>query len=483
MFGILKFFILLVGSTALLLGCTVGPDFARPKPPQTDRYNHEADPTQTVKADAISQNFEADTKMVSEWWKLFNSPKLDTAVKNAIANNLQLDAAQASLRQSKENLQAGYGIFYPQINADFGGKRQKFSPQLFGSNAPSSIFNLVTLSASASYALDIFGGERRVIEGLQSKLDLQRSLVQGTYIVLTGNIVNTFIAEAAYREQIGITEKIIALQKEQIKITEKQVEAGTTPYANVLALISQLNVSEATLPPLKQKLSQTEHLLATLSGRSPAEWISLDASFDELTLPGHLPLSLPTDLIKQRPDILAAEAQLHSASADIGVATAALFPSFTLNAGYGQNSMSMNTLFKSNSNFWSTGANLDVPLFNGGTLLSQRQSAIEGYNASLANYRQTVLSAFAQVADTLTALEHDAESLDAQSRGLSTAEDALQLTQANYQAGMVNDLQVIIANEQYLQAKIGYIESKTQRFQDTVVFFVALGGGWWNAAQ
>lgn len=312
---------------------------------------------------------------------------------------------------------------------------------------------------------------------------MQRSLVQGTYIVLTGNIVNTFIAEAAYREQIGITEKIIALQKEQIKITEQQVEAGTTPYANVLTLISQLNVSEAALPPLKQRLGQTEHLLATLSGRSPAEWVSLDAGFDELTLPDHLPLSLPTELIKQRPDILAAEAQLHSASADIGVATAALFPSFTLNAGYGQNSMSMNTLFKSNSNFWSTGANLDVPLFNGGTLLSQRQSAIEGYNVSLANYRQTVLSAFAQVADTLTALEHDAESLDAQSRGLSTAEDALQLTQANYQAGMVNDLQVIIANEQYLQAKIGYIESKTQRFQDTVVFFVALGGGWWNAAQ
>lgn len=461
----------------------MGPDFVRPKPPQIDHYNHETDPTKTVTADAVSQRFESDTKMVSDWWKLFNSPRLDAVVKNAIANNLQLEAAQASLRQSKDNLQAGYGIFYPQISADFGGKRQKFSPQLFGSNAPSSIFNLVTLSASASYALDIFGGERRLIEGLQSKSDLQRSLVQGTYIVLTGNIVNAFIAEAAYREQMETTEKIIALQKEQIRITEKQVEAGIIPYVNLLTLESQLNASEATLPPLKQKLSQTEHLLATLSGRTPADWTSLHASFDELTLPDNLPLSLPTELVKQRPDILAAEAQLHSASADIGVATAALFPSFTLSASYGQNSMSMNTLFKNNSNFWSTGANLDVPLFNGGTLLSQRQSAIEGYNVSLANYRQTVLSAFAQVADTLTALEHDAESLDAQSRELNTAEESLQLTQANYQAGMVNDLQIIIANAQYLQAKIGYIDSKTQRFQDTVAFFVALGGGWWNSGQ
>lgn len=466
-----------------LAGCAVGPDFVRPKPPADDRYTQGADPTETISADGRTQHFAKGATVPGDWWRLFDSPKLDTVMNEAIAGNPTLQAAQASLRQSQEYLRAGYGVFYPQLDASFVATRQKFSPARFGSRSPSSIFNLFTLSATVSYALDVFGGERRAVEGLQAQVDVQRAMVSGTYLTLSGNIVNTVIARAAYREQIKSTERIIVLQKEQVGIAEAQARAGTVPYANVLSLQSQLASFEALLPPLKQKVSQTEHLFATLVGRAPAEWIPPQVDLSELSLPDELPVTLPSKLVRQRPDILAAEAELHIASTEIGVATATLFPSFTLNGSYGQNNTSMNRLLKSSSNIWSLGADVTAPLFRGGTLWFRRKAALEGYQQSLATYRQTVLGAFAQVADTLRALEHDAEALHAQSQALETAEEALRLIQANYQAGIVNYLQILIANVQYEQARIGYLQAQAQRLQDTVALFVALGGGWQGADE
>jgi NodT family efflux transporter outer membrane factor (OMF) lipoprotein len=224
-------------------------------------------------------------------------------------------------------------------------------------------------------------------------------------------------------------------------------------------------------------------LLATLVGHLPAEWNPPQVDLADLALPDDLPISLPSELVRQRPDILAAEAQLHSASADIGVATAELFPNFTLNGTYGLNNTHIEDIFKNTSSFWSLAGNLSAPLFHGGTLSARRRATIEGYNQSLADYRQTVLSAFAQVADILRALEHDAETLHAQAQSLSAAEEALRLTQVNYQAGIANYLQVLIANYQYHQAKIGYLQALAQRFQDTVALFVAMGGGWWEAKE
>ena len=470
-------------SFLLLSGCTVGPDFVRPKAPSIDHYNHGQDPSETVPLDGQSQRFEPGIGPIANWWNLFNSNQLDAVVAEGLANNPSLEAAQASLRQSNDNLQAGYGIFYPQINAGFDATRQKYSPARIGSSAPGSIFNLVTLSASVSYSLDIFGGERRAIENLQSQVDLQRSMVLGAYLALTGNIVNTSIAMAAYREEITYTEQLIALQKEQIAIVEKQAQAGTVSYATVLSLRSQLASFEATLPPLRQRLSQSEHLLATLAGHAPSEWMPSHVSMDELSLPSKLPLSLPSELVRQRPDILAAEAQLHGASANIGVATAALFPSFTLNGSFGQNATSMNRLFGSNANFWSLGADIAAPLFNGGTLSSKRQAANDAYQQSLALYRQTVLGAFAQVADTVRGLEHDAETMQAESQSVEASEESLHLTQINYQAGLINYLQVLAADIQDHQAKLSYLQAQAQRLQDTTALFVALGGGWWSAAD
>ena len=468
-------------SLLVLSGCTVGPDFVRPKAPAAEHYNQGKDPSETVPVDGLSQHFEQGVGPVANWWNLFGSKQLDATVAEGLANNPSLEAAQASLRQSNDNLRAGYGIFYPQINADLNPSRQKFSPARFGSSAPANIFNLVTLSASVSYSLDIFGGEHRAIENLQSQVDLQRSTVLAAYLALSGNIVNTAIAMAAYREEITYTEQLIALQKELIAITGKQVQAGTVPFASVLSLHSQLAALEATLPPLRQMMSQSEHLLATLAGHAPSEWTPEQVSMAKLSLPGKLPLSLPSELVRQRPDILAAEAQLHGASASIGVATAALFPSFTLNGSFGQNATSMSGFFGSNANFWSVGADLAAPLFNGGTLSAKKQAAIDAYQQSLALYRQTVLGAFAQVADTVRALEHDAETMQAESQSVSTSEQSLHLTQVNYQAGLINYLQVLAADIQYHQAKLAYLQAQAQRLQDTTALFVALGGGWWNA--
>ena len=468
---------------SFLIGCAVGPDFVRPKPPTVDRYTSGAQPVATITADGQAQHFEQGAKISADWWRLFNSSKLDAVIKEAIANNPNLQAAQASLRQSQEILRAGYGVFYPQLDAGFDATRQKFSQARFGGSSASSIFNLYTLTTTVSYALDVFGGERRAVESLQARVDFQRYMVLGTYLTLSGNIVNTIIAQAAYREQIKATEQIISLLKEQIRITEMQAQAGTVPYSNVLSIRSQLAATEATLPPLKQRLSQTEHLLATLVGHLIAEWTPPQVDVADLTLPADLPITLPSELVHQRPDILAAEAQLHSASAEIGVATAALFPSFTLNGTYGLNNSSINDLFKNTSSFWNLGANLTAPLFHGGILSARRRAAIEGYNQAAANYRQTVLSAFAQVADNLRALEHDAETLRAQSQALKASEEALRLIQANYEAGTVSYLQVLVADNQYHQSKIGYLQALAQRFQDTVALFVALGGGWRNAKE
>lgn len=460
----------------LLAGCTVGPDFIRPKPPSSDHYNFGGDPSKTASAGGQSQRLLHGIGPVEHWWKLFNSKELNELVAEGMINNVTLQAAQASLRQSEDNLKAGYGIFYPQISVALDPSRQKFSPARFGSNAAGSIFNLVTLSASVSYALDVFGGERRTIENLQSRVDAQRYILQGTYLVLSANIVNTAIARAAYSEEVSLVENQIALQKEQIAITEKQVRAGIASYQTLLAMRSQLATLDANLPPLIQKEAQSEHLLATLTGHNPSAWKPPVLSFSSLDLPKELPLSMPSDLVRKRPDILVAEADLHGASANIGVATAALFPTFTLNGTYGQNNSTMRGLFGSNANFWSLGTNIAAPVFNGGTLTSERQAAIDAYQQSLANYRQTVLSAFAQVADLVRALEHDALSANAEFQSVENAKEALHLAKVNYDAGTVNYLQVLSSDLQYQQARISFLQARAQWLQDTTALFTALGG-------
>ena len=461
----------------VLTSCMVGPDFIKPKAPAVERYTQNALPNETMIADGLMQHFELGAKVNADWWRLFNSTQLNILVSKALANNLTLQSAQANLRQSQANLQAGYGVFFPQVDAGFTSVRQQFSPARFGNNSASSIFNLYTFSTTVSYSLDVFGGERRNVESLEAQKDLQRYTEQGTYLTLTGNIINAVIAKAAYQAEVETTEQWLALLQKQIKLTETQVSAGTVSYQAVVSLRSQLALVAATLPALKQKLNQTEHLQANLVGLTPADWQSPTIKLADLTLPLNIPVSLPSELVHQRPDILAAEAQLHSDSAKIGVATAGLFPNISLSGSFGYNNQSLLDLFMSKGNIWSMAANFAQPLFHGGTLWFGRKAAIATHEKSLAIYQQTVVSAFTQVADALSALQHDAEMVAAQQQSLEAADDALRLVTANYQAGLVNTQQVLIIESQRLQAKLAYLSALAQRYQDTVAFFVALGGG------
>ncbi|HTO88656.1 MAG TPA: efflux transporter outer membrane subunit [Thermoanaerobaculia bacterium] len=467
-----------------LAGCAVGPNFVPPEPPKVDHYAEGADPTSTAEAEGQAQRLERGAQVFGDWWTLFGSAQLDALMKRAASDNETVKAALASLRSSQANLRAGYGIFYPQADANATAARQRITLVRFGqSNAQPTIFNLFSLSGTISYALDIFGGQRRAVESLQAQADYQTYTAAATYLTLTANVVNTVIARAAYGEEAQATQDIVRDQRDQVIITEAQAEAGTAPYASALSLRSQLAAVEATVPALLQRVSQAEHLLATLAGHLPSEWTAPQVAFSDLKLPDSVPVSLPSDLVHQRPDILAAEAQLHQASAEIGVATAALFPSINLTASLGGNNTTLDTLFAPNGTFWSIGAGLAAPLFHGGTLLNKRQAAIDAYDQALAAYRQSVLASFSQVADVLRALEHDAEILDAQARSMTAAEEALRLVRANYEAGVANYVQVLIAFGQYHQARIGYIEASAQRLQDTVALFVALGGGWWDSGR
>ena len=476
----LTWFCLGILSGLLVPGCAVGPDFVPPQPPAATQYTQGEEPAKTVAAAGRSQHFEYGAQIAQDWWRLFQSPQIDQVIKEAVAQNPNLQSAQARLQQNQDNLRAGYGAFFPQVSGGFSYSREKFNPAQFGSTAQSNIFNLYTSSVSVSYLLDVFGGTRRTVEALAAQADYQNYTTQATYLTLLGNVVNAAIAQAGYQASIEATERLIAFQKEQLRITETQFQAGTAPYANVVSVQSQLAATEATLPPIRQNLNKAQHLLAALVGRTPAEWQPPRVDLAEITLPGELPVTLPSELVRQRPDILASEAQMHTASANVGVATAAMFPSFTLSAGYGQTSTGISTLMGTGANFWSAGAALAQPLLRGGTLWFQRKAAIDAYQASLTDYRQVVVSAFQQVADSLRVLQHDAEALQAQSAALDAARQALRLTQSNYQAGLVNYVQMLTADNQYQQARLGYIGAQAQRLQDTAALFVALGGGWWN---
>jgi NodT family efflux transporter outer membrane factor (OMF) lipoprotein len=468
-------------SWLLIAGCAVGPNFHRPEAPAVPRYTSDQEPAKTIPAAGQAQTFASGAQVIQEWWQLFNSPQLDAVIKEAVAENHSLQAALARLRQSQETLKAGYGVFFPSFTGSFQAQREKFSPAQFGTVFPGSTFNLYTATASVSYLLDVWGGQRRTVENLAAQRDYQKYTALATNLTLLGNVVNAAIAAAGYQAQIEATEQLIRLQQEQVRLTENQSQGGITPYADVVSLKAQLAATEATLAPLRQNLSKTQHLLTALVGRTPAQWATPRFKLAEFTLPRELPVTLPSELVRQRPDILEAESQLHAATANIGVATAALFPSFTLSADIGKNVTDLTKIFAQNGTFWSFGAGVTQPFFQGGTLWFQRKAAIEATQASLEDYKQVVVSAFQQVADTLRALEHDAELLKAQSQSLSAAQEALQLVQANYAGGLVNYLQVIIANNQYQQAKLGYIQAQALRLQDTAALFVALGGGWWHS--
>lgn len=472
-----------LGTTALaVLGaCTVGPDFVLPAAPDAERYTSDALATATVVADGRAQRFVPGASETPDWWRLFRSAALDDMVLRSVARSPTLAAAEASLSQSQDNLRAGYGVFFPQIDLGYAASRQRSAPLQQGLKSSGSVFNVVTLAGTIGYVVDVFGGERRTVEGLQAQVEVQRNARRAAYLALTANVVNTCIARSAYAAQVRATGQLIELEEQQLRSTQAQVAGGMAAESSVLAVRALLAAHRALLAPLQQKLNQADHLLALLAGVTPSTAVLPEIELTGLAVPADLPVSLPSDLVRERPDILSAEAQLHLASAQVGVATAALFPSISLNGSFGVAAPGVADPFGTQGRFWSIGPSVAVPVFHGGSLWYGRKAALDGLRASEANYRQVVLTAFAQVADALNALGHDAEGLQAQDEAQRVAGDALRLLQANYGAGMVAYQDVLAADVQFHEAKINHLQAVAQREQDTVALLAALGGGWWNA--
>lgn len=467
-----------VAPLILMGACAVGPDYVSPRAMLVDRYTPEVLPQATSRADGHTQQFNATGAVPIAWWTLFGSKDLDALVRAALDKNPTLQASEASLRRSQDSLRAGQGIFFPQASVGFDAKRERSSAAQLGSSSSGSLFTVMSLSGTVGYALDVFGSERRTVEALRAQTDTQSHETQAAYLALTANLVDTVIARSAYAAERSETEIMVDLETQELAETQVQVGAGTMPYSNLLAVQQALAATRALLEPLRQREAETSHLLATLQGLSPSEAVLPDIPLGSLVLPEALPISLPSELVRQRPDILAAEAQLHQASAEIGVATAALFPSFSLTGTYGGASATLRGLPSDAGRFWSVGPSVSLPLFQGGSLWYSRRAAIDAFQASQATYRQVVLTSFQQVADLLNALEHDAGALDAEVQVETAAARALALVQVSQRAGLVASLEVLAAELAYHQTRLGTLQAVAQRHQDTVGLFVALGGGW-----
>jgi NodT family efflux transporter outer membrane factor (OMF) lipoprotein len=463
-------------------GCAVGPTFHRPAAPAVTQYTQDALPATTAAGGGTAQRFTSAEAISADWWRVFRSAALESIIREALAKNPGLEAAQANLRASHDELRSGYGIFYPAVDADAAATRERYATVDLGQTTPGSVFNLFTVGASVSYALDLFGGERRLIEQLHAEVDVARATEQATYITLIANVVNTVVARAAYQAELDSTARLVDIQQDQVHLAEVQERAGIVSYSSLLTQRSQLAAYQADIAQLRLKLAQTDDLLASLCGHTSGDWSAPPVSLAELSLPDDLPLSLPSDLVRQRPDILVAEATAHAASANVGVATAALFPSITLSGAAAAASNNAHALFPANGRAWSVGAAATVPLFQGGTVWYKRKAAIDEYQQTMALYRQTVLGAFAQVADTLHALDQDAQAQLAQDAARDNAALNLALVRANYSAGTAGFADVLGMDAMLQQATVSDVQATAVRYQDSVALYAALGGGWWNAA-
>lgn len=463
----------------------VGPDFHPPASPKVSSYTAKPMPKKTVHTHALgnsgqTQHFISTQDIPTQWWELFHSKEINALVERGIANSPTLAAAYASLRQAQETLNAQIGnSLFPAFNAVLGGQRQLFSAASIGNLSQSSIFNLYNANVNVSYTLDVFGGARRQIESLSAQVDYQQFELIAAYLTLTSNIVTTAVSAAAYEEQIKTTKLLIANELNQLKLTKDQFHFGGVSEENVLSLQASLEQVKATLPPLEQNLSQSLHALDVLVGDLPNKPIKI-VNLDRLNLPSRLPVSMPSSLVRQRPDVRAAEALVHAASANIGVATANLLPQFTLSGLYGWQSVAPSSLFGTSTNVWSIATQITQPIFHGGALLAQRRGAIDAYQASFAQYKKTVLQAFQNVADTLRALENDAKRLKAENLGTKAAYKNYQLVSKQYQYGGVSYINLLVAQYQYQQAVLARIQAQASRYNDTVALFQSLGGGWWN---
>ena len=479
-----------VASIAAVLGglclaaCAVGPNFKTPTPPTVRGYTSAPLSTTAATPGVASggaQAFASGADIAGDWWTLFHSQPINDLVTQALSANPDLKAAQAALSAAHETMLAQRGAYYPQVSAGYSASRQRQSGALAPTPADNATqFNLFTPQISISYALDVFGLTRRTVESAKAQEQSARFQMIAAHLTLTSNVVVAAIQDAALQSQIDATRQLVDIETRSVEILKFQEQKGYASRVDVAAQEAQLAQVAATLPPLMKQAAQQHDLLAALTGRFPSETALAKIDLESLQLPPDLPVSLPSKLVEQRPDVRQAEANLHAASAQIGVAEANRFPNIQLTAVAGNTAIALSQAFTPGTNFWSLGAAATAPIFEGGTLLHQERAAKANYRQAAEQYRSTVLGAFQNVADTLAAIQQDADGLKAAAAATDAAKVTLDLTQRQVQDGYAGGLALLNAEQAYQQARINLTQAQANRFADTAALFQALGGGWWR---
>ncbi|MGH8210900.1 MAG: efflux transporter outer membrane subunit, partial [Steroidobacteraceae bacterium] len=460
-------------------GCAVGPDFRPPAVPDAPSYTRDAPPAHTAQAAGAAQTFTAADRALPTWWTQFRSDALEHLVDTALRNSPTLVEARAKLVEAQENYRAQAGASeWPAVDLKLSDTRQKVDLNAFGiSGIPNpGPFTLYNASVSVSYAFDIFGGNRRTLEGLRAQVDYQAFELDAARLTVAGNVVATAIRRASLQQQLALTQQLADAQARQLAIEEARFAAGGVAALDVRSQRTLLAQTRASLPPLATQYAQADHQLAILLGVAPAQADADDLSLDTLHLPDTVPLTLPSTLARERPDIRAAEALLHQASANVGVATANLYPQFSLSASIGSERTRVADLVDG-LNIWNIGLNLAQPIVHGGELRAKKRAAQAAYDAAFADYRQTVLQALQQVADSLGALENDARTLQARDEAAQQAHASLEIAQAQYAAGGVSQFGLLESQRQALQTALDRTRGQADRLADTAALFQSLGSG------
>ncbi len=477
--------LLLAGSAlcTTLSGCMVGPDFQHPAPPKADSFLPDT-PKELVAAGipgGETQTLVQGMDIPGQWWGVFQSAPLNGLIETALRANPDVQAAVAGLKVAQENARAQRATLFPTMQMGLGASQNQTPTSLSpATSTGATVYGLFTAGLSITYALDLWGGNRRQIESLDSLAEAQCFQVEGAYLSLASNVAAAAIQEASLRAQIDATQRIITVQRETLAILQRQSGLGAIPGGDVATQQAALAQAEATLPPLQKALALQRDLLATLTGHLPNQDIAARFHLEDLTLPHELPLSLPSRLVEQRPDVRAAEANLHSASALVGVATANQLPQITLTAGVNTQSLSTDTLFGPGLTGMTTGVSVLQTILDGGALAAKKRAAQAGLEQADAQYRSIVLTAFRNVADTLRTLEYDAITLRAAVEAERAAATSLDIAQRRLALGDITYVGVLVTQLTYQQTLLTRVQAQAARLTDTAALFQALGGGWWN---
>jgi NodT family efflux transporter outer membrane factor (OMF) lipoprotein len=473
---------------ASLSACAVGPDYKRPAPPSATGYGSAPSQGETAASEGTggsAQRFVAGMDIPGQWWTLFQSPKLARLVEEALKANPNVSAAQAALRQARELYSAQWAGYFPTIQGNLSATRAKTASNTIANPtvSPDPSYSLYTAQLSLSYTPDVFGSTRRSVEAAKAQVEGSRFQLEATYLTLSSNVVVTAVQEASLRGQISATERLLRLQHQLTETVQRQRMIGTASDLDVLAQQSAQAQTAQALPPLQKQLGQTRDALTALLGRLPSDEPEETFRLDELTLPGDLPVSLPSKLVEQRPDVRQAEENLHVASAEVGVALGAMLPEFTIDAGLGSSAFKVGQLFTPYTGFWNVGASLTQTLFDAGALLHKRRAADAALDQAAAQYRAAVILACQNVADALRALKADADALQASAEAAHAAKMTFDLAQRQYALGTISLVAVLNAELAYRQAELALVQAQANRFSDTAGLFQSLGGGWWNRAE